>query len=717
MHRIHDCVDTLKRYYPDADVDLIYRAYIFAAKMHRGQTRLSGEPYLMHPIETALILANMKMDVVTVATALLHDVIEDTDANFDQLSDLFGPDVAKLVEGVTKISKIHFTSREQYQAENLRKMLLAMADDLRVLMVKLADRLHNIRTLQFAGPEQQKRVAQETLEIYAPLANRLGLGLIKAELEDLSLRFTDPEMYQQLLDRTEERRIERQQTIEMVKGEIEQKLREHHIQASISGRQKHLYSIFQKMRRLKISYKDVMDVVGLRVITNSKADCYSTLGIIHAHWKYISTAFDDYIGMPKPNMYQSLHTAIVGPFGRPVEIQIRTWEMHHLAEEGVAAHWRYKEAGHKDVDDTQKFFQLRHVLELHQEFTDPSEFLEYVKIDLFPDEVYIFTKDGEVKCLPQGATPVDFAYSIHTEVGGQCIGAKVNDRIVPLRTKLKNGDRVEILTQKNHHPGRDWLNFVVTSKARAKIKHYFRSKKRAEEIEFGTDMLEKELRKLDYSLARLRKEGLLKKVVEELGLTSEDDLFALLGANKQSAKQVTHRLFPEPDEPTPKEEPAETKSEAKLAEKSGSAIKVKGVDNILTRLGNCCRPLPGDKIIGFTTRGRGVTIHALLCPNIKALQLDDERKIEVEWESAPNELYPAELFITATIRNSLLADVLNAIAKTQTTVISSQSEQNLNQVEMRCIVKVSGREHLDTVMRSIRNVRSVQDVTRARSLH
>lgn len=712
MHRIHDCVDTLERYYPDGDTDLVYRAYVFAAKMHRGQTRLSGEPYLFHPIEVAVTLANMKMDPVTVATGLLHDVLEDTDTTLEQLMELFGSEVAQLVNGVTKISKIHFTTREEYQAENLRKMLLAMAKDIRILLVKLADRLHNVRTLNFASEEQQQRVAQETLDIYAPLANRLGLGLMKAELEDQAFKYTEPEIYQQLVEYVNETRVEQQKTIELSKHEIEKRLKEHTIDASISGRHKHLYSIYRKMQHQGISFRDVMDMIGLRIITNTKADCYSTLGIIHSTWKHIPNTFDDYITIPKPNMYQSLHTAIIGPFGRPIEVQIRTWEMHHLAEEGIAAHWRYKEGKVQDDEYDQKFFGLRHILEWHQEMRDPSEFVEHLKIDLFPDEVYVFTPDGEVKCLPKGATPVDFAYAVHTEVGHRCAGAKINDRLVPLRTKLSNGDIVEIITHKNHQPAKDWLSFVMTSKARAKIRHFFRAKQREEAIQIGTELLEKAIRKAGGKLARLQKDGTLKQVISELGVSNEEDLFAAIGSHKYTVKQVLEKIYPDKEHEHDQEpgEPKRRRAAKSTVTRSGDAIKVKGVDNVLTRFGNCCKPLPGDKIVGFITRGRGITIHSVNCANIRALDLDDERKIEVEWDPDPEIYYPAELYITGKTRPALFADIISAIAKTDTDIITSSSETSATQLEVSCVVSVLGRNHLNKVIRNVRNVRSVISV-------
>ncbi len=721
MHRIHDCIDTLKRCYPDANTDIVYKAYVFAAKMHRGQTRLSGEPYLSHPIETALLLANMKMDAITVATGLLHDVLEDTDTTFEQMEDLFGAEIANLVEGVTKIRKIHFASREEYQAENLRKMLLAMAKDIRVLIVKLADRLHNVRTLNYASESHQRRVAQETLDIYAPLANRLGLGLIKSELEDQAFMYLEPEIYKQLVAHSKETRADRQQTIDLTKREIEKRLAENSIDAAISGRQKHLYSIYRKMKNNGISFQEVMDVIGLRVITNTKADCYSTLGIIHSTWKHIPNTFDDYITIPKPNMYQSLHTAVIGPFGKPVEVQIRTWEMHHLAEEGIAAHWRYKEGREQDDEYDQKFYGLRHILEWHKELDDPTEFVEHLKIDLFPDEVYVFTPKGHVKCLPKGSTPIDMAYAVHTEVGHHCVGARINERLVPLRTELKNGDKIEILTQKNHGPGKDWLNYVTTSRAKAKIRQFFRTKEREEAVQFGKDLLDRALRRLDGNIPRARKEEMLKHLPPELGYSSDDDLFAAIGADKISIKHVIHKMFPEQEEwQQEQKEDISTrveKTDQAKRMKSGSAIKVKGINNVLTRFGHCCKPLPGDEIVGFITRGRGITVHSVECPNIRALDFNDERKIEVEWDTDPDILYPAELHIVATSRGSILADIISAIAKTKTEILTSSSERSVNQIEVHCVINVLGREHLNTVMRSVRKVRSVVEVTHLRHLN
>lgn len=716
-HRIDDIVNLVLRNYPNATVDLVHRAYVYAAKMHRGQVRKSGEPYLSHPLETAYILANMKMDDVTIAAALLHDVIEDTEATFDELTEMFGEEASRLVEGVTKVSKIHYASKEAYQAENLRKMLMAMTNDIRVILIKLADRLHNVRTLNFAPEEQQKRVAKETVEIFAPLANRLGLGLMKTELEDEALQYLDPEAYQQLISYLNEIQKEHQQTVDVIREELQKRLQEHKIEAEITSRRKHLYSLYRKMRRNNISYKEVLDVIGLRVVTNSQADCYLTLGTIHSTWKHIPNTFDDYITVPKPNMYQSLHTAVMGPFSRPVEIQIRTWEMHHIAEEGIAAHWRYKEGKAKDDEYDQQFFGLRHLLELHQdgEIVRPGEFLENIKMDFSREEVYVFTPQGHVKCLPQGATPVDFAYAVHSEIGDQCVGAKVNDRIVPLRTTLRHGDIITIITQKNHQPSKDWLNFVVTPKARSKIKHYFKLKKREEEIQLGMKMLEKALRRLDMRLSNAQKETGLKMAAAELGMALEEDLFAAIATHKYHLRQVIEKMFPQEkalEEPKPEEKP----TQAEKAGKASTAIKVSGASNVLTRFGSCCNPLPGDEIVGFITRGRGVTIHAKNCPNIKALEFDDDRKIDVEWERAPEVFYSAELYITGEPRDNLLSEISGIIAKANAGIVNSRSENIGTQSEFYFTVKVLDREHLDTVIRNVRGLKSVQNVIPQRAL-
>ena len=716
-HRIDDIVNLVLRNYPNAAVDLVHRAYVYAAKMHRGQVRKSGEPYLSHPLETAYILANMKMDDVTIAAALLHDVIEDTEATFDELTEMFGEEVSRLVEGVTKVSKIHYASKEAYQAENLRKMLMAMTNDIRVILIKLADRLHNVRTLNFAPDEQQKRVAKETVEIFAPLANRLGLGLMKTELEDEALQYLDPDAYQQLISYLNEIQKEHQQTVDVIREELQKRLQEHRIEAEITSRRKHLYSLYRKMRRNNISYKEVLDVIGLRVITNSQADCYLTLGTIHSTWKHIPNTFDDYITVPKPNMYQSLHTAVMGPFSRPVEIQIRTWEMHHIAEEGIAAHWRYKEGKAKDDEYDQQFFGLRHLLELHQdgEIVRPGEFLENIKMDFSREEVYVFTPQGHVKCLPQGATPVDFAYAVHSEIGDQCVGAKVNDRIVPLRTMLRHGDIITIITQKNHQPSKDWLNFVVTPKARSKIKHYFKLKKREEEIQLGMKMLEKALRRLDIKVSNAQKEIGLKMAAAELGMALEEDLFAAIATHKYHLRQVIEKMFPQEkvlEEPKPEEKPASTEKPGKAS----TAIRVSGASNVLTRFGNCCNPLPGDEIVGFITRGRGVTIHAKNCPNIKALEFDDDRKIDVEWERAPEVFYPAELYITGEPRDNLLSEISGIIAKANAGIVKSNSETIGALSEFHFTVKVLDREHLETVIRNVRGLKSVQNVITQRAL-
>jgi len=725
MRRITDILEIVQSYYPHSDVHMINTAYVFAAKVHKGQIRLSGEPYLSHPLEVASILAEMKMDVPTVVTGLLHDVVEDTDTTIQQIEDLFGKEVAMLVDGVTKFSKIQFTNREEYQAENLRKMMLAMTKDIRVIIVKLADRLHNMRTLGYAPEASQIRIAQETLDIYAPLANRLGLGRIKIELEDLCLKYLQPEVYNNLEYQLQEKRQYRYDTIESCKQIIEKKLTKAGIKAQITGRPKHLYSIYKKMTRLGVGFDEILDIVGLRIITETVSDCYSILGIIHSIWRPIPGSFDDYIALPKPNGYQSLHTAVIGPYGKPVEFQIRTWEMHRTAEEGIAAHWRYKEGKKPDEEYDKKFTELRQRLtqqlqESLQESKDSREFIESLKIDLFPDEVYVFTPKGEVKELPKGSTPVDFAYAIHTEVGHQCVGAKVNGRIVPLRYELQTGDTVEILTQKNHFPSADWLSFVKTSRAKNRIRQWLRLKQKEESLAIGRELLVKELQKAGYKSPRLEKIEKLKEIAAELGFHTEEDLIVSIGFGKTTAHQVVQKLLPEEELKKGEEEektPSKVEKPAKppLA-KEDRAIKVKGVGDILTRFAQCCNPLPGDQIIGYITRGRGITIHNTECPNAQAIQFDLERKIDVEWDLETEATYPAQVYIMARDKPGLLAEITTAISKTNTNIVSVRSEtiEDIKQANFQFVLSIKNRQHLDKVIRSIYQVKEVVNVSKNR---
>lgn len=732
MRRITDIIELVQSYYPQADTRMLDTAYVFAAKVHRGQVRLSGEPYLSHPLEVAYILAEMKMDIPSVVAGLLHDVVEDTDTTIQQIEDIFGLEIALLVDGVTKFSKIQFTSREEYQAENLRKMMLAMTKDIRVIIIKLADRLHNMRTLGYAPEASQIRIAQETLDIYAPLANRLGLGRIKIELEDLCLKYLQPEIYNNLERQIQEKRQYRYDTIEKCKQIIEGKLAKVGIKAQITGRPKHLYSIYKKMTRLRVSFDEILDIVGLRIITETVSDCYSILGIVHSIWRPIPGSFDDYIALPKPNGYQSLHTAVIGPYGKPVEFQIRTWEMNRTAEEGIAAHWRYKEGKKPDEEYDKKVAELRQRLtqQLQESLTesnDSREFIETLKIDLFPDEVYVFTPKGEVKELPKGATPVDFAYAIHSEVGHQCVGAKVNGRIVPLRYELQTGDTVEILTQKHHVPSADWLSFVKTSRAKNRIKQWLRLKQKEESILIGRELLVKELQKAGYKISRIDKLEKLKEVAVELGFHAEDDLMASIGFGKTTPHQVIQKLFPEEELKKKQEEdkavskvekPPKTPSSDKPKTEVGKedrAIKVKGVGNILTRFAQCCNPLPGDQIIGYITRGRGITIHTMECPNAQAIQLDLERKIDVEWDLEETEItYPVHIYITSRDKPGLLAEITTAIAKTNTNIVSVKSEtiEDIKQANFQFVLSIKNRQHLDRVIRSIYQVKEVVNVSK-----
>lgn len=723
MRRISDIIEIVQSCYPQADSSLINTAYVFAAKVHKGQVRLSGEPYLSHPLEVASILAEMKMDVPSVVAGLLHDVVEDTDTTIQHIEDLFGQEISMLVDGVTKFSKIQFTNREDYQAENLRKMMFAMTKDIRVIIIKLADRLHNMRTLGYAPEASQIRIAQETLDIYAPLANRLGLGRIKIELEDLCLKYLQPEIYNNLEKQLQEKRQYRYDTIEKCKQIIEEKLAKVGIKVQITGRPKHLYSIYKKMNRLNITFDEILDIVGLRIITETIGDCYSILGIIHATWRPIPGSFDDYIAIPKPNGYQSLHTAIIGPYGKPIEFQIRTLEMHHTAEEGIAAHWLYKEGRKSDEDHDRKFTELRQRLtqqlqESLQESKDSREFIETLKIDLFPDEVYVFTPVGDIKELPKGATPVDFAYSIHTEVGHQCVGAKVNGRIVPLRYELQTGDTVEILTQKNHFPSADWLSFVKTSKARNRIKQWLRLKQKEESIAIGRELLAKELQKVGYKTSRVEK---LKDIALELGFHTEEDLIASIGFGKTTAHQVVQKLFPEDVLKREQEENLATSLPAKISPfdklrtefPEDKAIKVKGVGNILTRFAQCCNPLPGDPIIGYITRGRGITVHTINCPNAQAIQFDLERKIDVEWDLDIEATYPTQLYITSRDKRGLLAEITTAIYKTNTNIVSVKSEtiEDTQRANFQFVLSIKDRQHLEKVIRSIYQVKEVVNVS------
>jgi len=691
----------------------VRKAYVFSAKVHQGQTRLSGAPYMTHPMEVAFILTRLRMDVPTVVTGLLHDTIEDTLATREELIELFDQEVADLVEGVTKIGKITFRTSEERQAENFRKMLLAMARDIRVILVKLADRLHNMRTLKFQPEVRRRRIARETLDIYAPLANRLGISWIKSELEDLSFSFLQPDVYRELEKQVAQKRKESDARISQVKQKLEGILTEHGIDGEVKGRFKHLYSVYNKMQRQGIEFDQVHDLIAFRIIVQSVRDCYAMLGVIHSSWRPVPGRFKDYIAMPKANMYQSLHTTVIGPGGQRMEIQIRTVEMNAVAEEGIAAHWKYKEGRVGGKDDESRFGWLRQLLEWQKEIKDSREFMTSVKVDLFPEEVYVFTPGGDVVELPKQSTPIDFAYSIHSDVGHRCVGAKVNGRLVPLKTELKNGDIIEILTAPHQTPSKDWLKFVRTSRARNRIRHWVKEQERQKSIELGRELLEKEFRKLGYSFNRAMNLDLMPLTLKELGLKSTDDLLAAVGYGKATCGQVLNRLIPEKSRPEPKAPSRIGQVLDKMRRKPSGAIRVQGLDDILVRFAKCCNPLPGDAVVGFISRGHGVTVHAGDCPRV--LETDPDRRIEVAWESAKDSTRPAKIRIYSVDQKGVLAGITGAITKCEANIMrasayATSDGRGVNNFE----VEVRDVQHLQRVMDTIQKVKGVQKVERIR---
>lgn len=654
----------VKSHHPQADVDVIRKAYAFSFKAHSGQRRTSGEPYIYHPLQVAHILAELRLDAITVATGLLHDTVEDTVATIEEIQKEFGPEIAILVDGLTKISKITFQTSEEKQAENFRKMILAMAKDIRVILVKLVDRLHNMRTLQHLKPEKQARIAQETLDIYAPLANRLGLSSVKRELEDLGLRYTKPETYYKLVAQVAKKMKEREKYTADVQAMIQTALRDHgYSNATVTGRPKHFFSIHQKMERRSLTFEQIYDITGFRIIVESIEQCYGSLGVIHSLWTPVPGRFKDYIAIPKANLYQSLHTTVIGPGGERIEIQIRTGDMHDTAERGIAAHWVYKEGGAANKDQ-ERFSWLNRLLEWNKEVSDNTEFLETVKLDLFSEDVYVFTPKGKVMEFPQGATPLDFAYSVHTDLGTHCIGAKVNSRIVPLKYKLKSGDSIEVLTSPNQFPNKDWLKIVKTSRAKNKIRAYIKAREHESSKISGTKILETEFRREGFNLANMMKDGSLQKIAESFGLKTADDLLSSVGYGKISAKKtltkVTNRQTPAevPEKKPPMQRIAE---EAAKKGKDTQTVKVKGVDDLLVRFARCCSPVPGDNVIGFITRGRGISVHAKACP--KVLGTDPHRLVDIDWDLSKPAERKVQIRIICTDRPGLLADMSEAICQ------------------------------------------------------
>jgi len=711
--QLETLIEEIPKYQPGADLDILERAYRFSAASHQGQQRASGEPYLSHPLEVANLLVDFKMDVTTVTAGLLHDVLEDTAATKADLEREFGGEIAELVDGVTKIGKLAFSSREERQAENFRKMLVAMARDLRVLMIKLADRLHNMRTLDYLPPDKAKKIAQETLDIYAPLAHRLGMAKVKAELEDLALRSLSPGDYLDLQKRVAKRRLEREADINHVIAILHKKLAEVGIDSQIRGRPKHFYSIWKKMHDQGREFDEIYDLTAVRVITASVRDCYGALGVIHSLWKPVPGRFKDFIAMPKVNMYQSLHTTVIGPKGDPVEIQIRTREMHRIAEEGIAAHWLYKErkTGKDKLDES--LVWLRQLIETQQDTKDPREFMDTVRVDLFPDEVYVFTPKGDVKALPEGATPIDFAYAVHTKVGEHCVGAKVNAKLVPLRYTLRQGDIVEIVTSPNQHPSRDWLKIVKSTRARAKINQWLKVEERARSIELGRELFEREARKYRLNPTALLGGEEIKKAAADFGFAGADDLMAAIGYGKSSVHQVLNRLAPNALLETPEKVKSAASRPAPV-----DGVRIRGVDDLLVRFARCCNPLPGDPIVGFITRGRGLTVHARDCLTVAKSVLDRERLIDVEWDVEEPGKRPVRIAVyIGKDRPGLLSEITGAISArngniTKAEVTVTDDRRGINNF----VVEVADLRQLQDIIAAIRDVRDVINVERVRGL-
>ena len=713
---IGELVERVRAYTPTGPVDVIQRAYEFSAGVHQGQRRASGEPYLTHPLQVAGIIADLRLDVPSVATGLLHDTVEDTLATLAQVEERFGPEIAGLVDGVTKIGQINFTSREEKQAENFRKMLLAMARDIRVILIKLADRTHNMRTLGHLPPERQVDIAQETLDIYAPLAHRLGIYWIKSDLEDNALRFLHPEVYYQLKRSVAKRKAEREKYIKEVLSALLKKLAEAEVEAEVTGRPKHFYSIYQKMQAQNLLYDQIYDLVAFRVVLDTVGECYEALGVVHANWKPVPGRFKDYIALPKANGYQSLHTTVIGPYGERMEVQIRTRDMHRVAEYGVAAHWRYKKPGSAEGGDGQRFAWLRQMLEWQQQLQDPQEFLRSVKEDLFTEEVFAFTPKGDLLAFPLGSTVIDFAYRIHSEVGHHCAGARVNGKIVPLRYQLQSGDTVEIVTTANQQPSKDWLKLVKTPRAKGRIRAWVKAQQSSRSVAVGREILERDLARHQLDLAKLRGEGTLRRVAEELGQKDEDTLLAAVGYGRVTAQQVLGKLL-SPEELERRREKGEGRLQRLLrmvSRQTKSGVQVSGVEDMLVRFGKCCSPLPGERITGFITRGRGVTVHALDCP--KVLESDPQRRIDVQWDDGKGTPRPVRVEVTCIDQPGLLAAMSKAISsaginitRAQVHALGDRKAQNVFEL------MVASVDELNRVMRSLGRVRGVMKVARVRT--
>ena len=716
--KFRDLLRTMRANRPSDDLELVRKAYEFSQKHHAGQLRASGEPYLVHPLGVALVLAEMKMDPVAVAAGLLHDSVEDTSVTVVDIRKEFGEQVAHIVEGVTKISQIDFATREEQQAENLRKMMLAMVDDIRVVLIKLADRLHNMRTLEHLEPERQQKIAKETLEIYGPIAHRLGMGKIRGELEDLGFRYIDPITYQQVHDAVEARRKKGEQFLARVEQVLRDKLKEAGITARVESRIKRLYSIHKKLVRQKINVEQVYDLYAMRIITQSLQDCYAVLGIVHNVWRPVPGRIKDFIAMPRPNFYQSLHTSVITDDGTPFEMQIRTEEMHRMAEEGIAAHWKYKD-GPVSAQDEQRLAWLRQVVEWQRDVSDPNEFLSTLKIDLYPEEVYTFTPKGKVVVLPRESTPIDFAYTVHTEVGHSCVGAKVNGRMVPLRHKLHSGDIVEILTQPGHKPSRDWLAVVKSSRARNKIKHWLNLHQRERAVEIGRKLIEKEARKYRVALKEIKEEE-LRKIASDYGLGQPDDLMAGIGYGKYSARQVLARLSPTAGAGTEVTTYGDTSGLASVVrrvfggDQGNSAIRVKGQGDLLVYRARCCNPIRGETVVGYVTRGKGVAVHAVDCPNVVNLMYEPERRIDVEWASDDSvaSSYPVKITVFCDDRFGMLKQITSVISDSKTNIRNVEARTYNGQGNIDVILDIADLKHLENIINGVRKIPGVHDVQR-----
>jgi GTP diphosphokinase / guanosine-3',5'-bis(diphosphate) 3'-diphosphatase len=718
---------------PNEDISLIRKAWEFCVGHHAGQLRASGEPYIIHPLEVAEVLAEMKLDATAIAAGLLHDAVEDTPATSEEIESDFGDQVAHIVEGVTKIDKIQFANREDRQAENVRKMLLAMVSDVRVVLIKLADRLHNMRTLEHLKPDRQEAIARETLDIYAPLAHRLGMGKVRGELEDLAFRYTDPVSWEQLSAAVESRRTEGEQFLRSVEDTLVEQLRENNVEARVEWRIKRLYSIFQKQQRSKVSFDQVYDLLAVRVITQDVASCYAVFGLIHTLWRPVPGRIKDFIAIPRANRYQSLHTTVIGDGGHQFEVQIRTEEMHRIAEEGIAAHWKYKAGdGSVTARDEERLNWIRQLVEWQKEMTDPNEFLSSLKMDLYPDEVYTFTPKGKVVVVPADATPVDFAYTIHTEVGHTCVGAKVNGRMVPLRTKLKTGDIVEIVTQKDHKPSRDWLTFVKSPRARNKIKHWLNEDQRRRAVESGRKLLEREAKKFKVPLSQIDDRD-LGRIAGEYGVATAADLLATLGQGKHSAHQVLGKLAPGILTPAETEPGAETKpggaegtmSDAvrKLHLTGSDSLQVEGQNDLLVYRARCCNPIRGEEIVGYITRGKGVAVHARNCPNVQNLLYESDRRIAVEWSRVGEEAaghaqrYPVKVTVYCDDRTGLLKEMTAVISEDDTNIRGVEVKRGENgEAIVEFVVEAEDLHHLNRMVMGLRRVPGVRAVQRTQKV-